>query len=95
MVSYIRSVYGSPVGAWNSELTRGWYDRGGWLPTGASIAINKTGQPERVLSPAESAGGGGQTLQLSGSAVATLTAASSPGSRKTSASTGAETSRHI
>lgn len=53
MVGYIKSVYGSPVGAWNSEVTRGWYDQGGWLPTGKSIAINNTGAPERILGPGE------------------------------------------
>lgn len=51
MMAYIKSVYGSPAGAWNSEMTRGYYDRGGWLPTGTSIAVNNTGQPERVLPP--------------------------------------------
>ncbi len=53
MISYIKSVYGDPIGAWNHELSQGWYDKGGWLPTGASIAINNTGRPERVMGPSD------------------------------------------
>lgn len=29
MANYIRGRYGTPAGAWNSELTRGWYRKGG------------------------------------------------------------------
>jgi len=29
------------------------YDRGGWLPPGVSVAVNRTGQPERVLPPGQ------------------------------------------
>ena len=58
MLNYIRARYGSPAGAWQSELTRGWYDRGGWLPTGLSLALNTTGRPERV------GGGGGNTYNI-------------------------------
>lgn len=29
------------------------YDQGGYLPTGASVALNNTGKPERVLGPRE------------------------------------------
>jgi len=29
------------------------FDRGGWLPPGTSLATNRTGRPERVLSPRE------------------------------------------
>jgi hypothetical protein len=50
--NYIRQRYGSPSGAWQHELNYGWYDRGGWLPPGVSLAVNTTGAPERV-------GGGG------------------------------------
>jgi TP901 family phage tail tape measure protein len=35
-----------------------WYDSGGYLPVGRSIANNGTGRPERVLGPGQSAGGG-------------------------------------
>lgn len=56
MISYIQSVYGSPIGAWNSEMTRGWYskgglvsfDSGGWLMPGLTMAVNNTGRPEQV-----------------------------------------------
>jgi hypothetical protein len=27
------------------------YDRGGWLPPGVSLAVNRTGQPERIVGP--------------------------------------------
>jgi len=29
------------------------FDRGGWLPTGPSLAINNTGRPERILAPGQ------------------------------------------
>jgi hypothetical protein len=45
---YIAGRYGSPAAAWGHELSAGWYDNGGWLPTGKSIAINNTGKPEPV-----------------------------------------------
>jgi hypothetical protein len=48
MFQYISSVYGNPLNAWGHEMSYHWYDKGGWLPTGASIAINNTGRPERV-----------------------------------------------
>jgi len=32
-------------------MQAGGYDSGGWLPTGASIAVNNTGRPERVMGP--------------------------------------------
>jgi hypothetical protein len=57
MFDYIRQRYGTPAGAWAHELSAGWYDRGGWLPTGLSLALNTTGRPERV-------GGGEQHIIL-------------------------------
>lgn len=45
---YIASRYGSPSAAWAHELSAGWYDGGGWLPKGASVALNGTGRPERI-----------------------------------------------
>ena len=51
MVNYIAQRYGNPQNAWNHELAYGWYDGGGWLPPGRSIAVNNTGQPERVTPP--------------------------------------------
>jgi cell wall-associated NlpC family hydrolase len=32
------------------------FDLGGWIPPGVSVAVNRTGQPERVLSPQQNAG---------------------------------------
>ena len=58
--SYIRSVYGNPVNAWNLWLGRSphWYDGPGpqFLPAGPSLVMNGTGGPERVLSPGEERG---------------------------------------
>lgn len=48
-LGYIRSVYGSPAAAWAHELSAGWYDRGGFLPPGVSLAVNNTGRPEPVI----------------------------------------------
>lgn len=53
MLNYISQRYGTPASAWQHELDYGWYDQGGWLPTGASIAINNTGAPERILGPGQ------------------------------------------
>ena len=51
-MGYIRAVYGSPNAAYGAWLSRSphWYDRGGWLPPGATLAVNTTGAPERVVS---------------------------------------------
>jgi len=59
MFNYIASRYGSPAAAWAHELAYHWYDRGGWLPPGVSLAVNQTGRPERVLPP-----GGGPTYNI-------------------------------
>jgi hypothetical protein len=58
MASYMSGQYGGPVGAWAHEEAYGWYDQGGWLPPGRSIAVNNTGAPERVIGP------GGISVQL-------------------------------
>jgi hypothetical protein len=50
--NYIRQRYGNPGAAWQHEVNFGWYDKGGWLPPGLSLAYNTTGRPERVLSHA-------------------------------------------
>ena len=47
-LNYILGRYGSPAGAWAHEMQFGWYDKGGWLPPGLSLALNKTGRPEPV-----------------------------------------------
>ena len=62
MMGYIKSVYGSPAGAWNSELTRGWYDNGGILKPGFTLAYNGTGRPEMVVPGGRSSIAGGQTV---------------------------------
>jgi len=61
MFNYIAQRYGTPAGAWAHELSAHWYDQGGWLPPGVSVAVNQTGRSERVLSPG---GGGAQTIVL-------------------------------
>ncbi len=55
MISYIQSAYGSPQNAAAHEAAFNWYDRGGYLPTGLSLALNTTGRPEPV-------GGGGNLV---------------------------------
>ncbi len=45
---YVAQVYGTPGAAWAHELAVGWYDSGGYLPPGASVAVNTTGRPEPV-----------------------------------------------
>lgn len=48
-INYAIHRYGS---GWIARMgAPGGYDSGGWLPQGASIAVNQTGVPERVLSP--------------------------------------------
>jgi NlpC/P60 family len=48
MMNYIGQRYGNPANAWTHEQGYGWYDSGGWLPSG-HIGINASGQPEAVL----------------------------------------------
>jgi phage-related protein len=64
---YIKPRYGSPEAAlafWNRTDPRPiaghWYDDGGFLPPGVSVAINGTGRPEPVFTSAQLAmlGGG-------------------------------------
>jgi hypothetical protein len=65
-MSYIHSRYGTPAHAWSSWLARSphWYDTGGWLPPGLSMAYNGTGRPERIPDPRSSGGGGAQIAQV-------------------------------
>ncbi len=51
MIGYIKQRYGNPAGAWAHELSAGWYDNGGKLPTGMTMALNGTGRAEQVLGP--------------------------------------------
>jgi hypothetical protein len=55
MIGYIRGRYRDPIGAAAHERAFNWYDRGGFLPTGLSLAYNGTGRPEMVLPPGRSA----------------------------------------
>jgi hypothetical protein len=48
-LGYIKATYGGPDNAWAHELSHGWYDRGGILPPGLTLAANLTGKPEVVL----------------------------------------------
>ena len=48
MFGYIGQRYGNPLQAWAHEVAYNWYDQGGWLPPGLSMALNTTGRPERV-----------------------------------------------
>jgi hypothetical protein len=48
-MAYIKQRYGSPAAAWQHELSAGWYDTGGILPLGLSLANNQSGKPEAVL----------------------------------------------
>lgn len=47
---YIRARYGNPAAALAFHLRNNWYDKGGILKSGG-IAGNKSGKPERILSP--------------------------------------------
>jgi hypothetical protein len=48
-LGYIKGRYGSPAGAWAHEQAFNWYDRGGWLMPGLTLAANNTGRPEQVI----------------------------------------------
>jgi hypothetical protein len=49
--SYIKGRYGDPLGAWAHEQQFNWYDNGGYLKPGYTLAYNGTGKPEQVTSP--------------------------------------------
>ena len=55
MLAYIKSRYGDPAAAWAHELSAGWYDQGGKLPPGLSLAYNTTGKAE-VVAPGDGYG---------------------------------------
>ncbi len=64
---YISGRYINPANAWGHELRYGWYDRSGWLMPGLTLAENRTGRPERVISPdQESALAGSRIVNLGG-----------------------------
>src|SRR5262249_4532721 len=45
---YMQNRYGGPQQAWAFRQQHGWYDHGGWLQPGLTMALNTTGKPERV-----------------------------------------------
>jgi hypothetical protein len=55
---YIADVYGNPSVAYSRWLGRSphWYDQGGWLQPGMTLAYNGTGRAERVIGPRQSGG---------------------------------------
>jgi hypothetical protein len=60
-LAYIKGRYGSPSAAESHELGYGWYDQGGLLKPGLTLAYNGTGKNE-VVSPAAPAAQQGATL---------------------------------
>jgi phage-related protein len=48
-LGYIKGRYGSPAGAWAHSQQTGWYDNGGMLQPGLTLAYNATRKPEPVL----------------------------------------------
>jgi hypothetical protein len=56
-LNYIKATYGSPAAAEAHERAFNWYDNGGWLMPGMTMAYNGTGRPEKVSPPG---GGDGQ-----------------------------------
>jgi len=48
-MEYIAGRYGDPAAAWAHEVNAGWYDKGGYLPPGVSLAVNRTGRREQVV----------------------------------------------
>jgi SLT domain-containing protein len=58
-----RPGYGNPQRAWAHEVAFNWYDKGGWLKPGLTLAVNNSGRPEQVI-PAGRGHGGGVTVVL-------------------------------
>ena len=51
-LSYIGGRYGTPANAWAHEMQFGWYDQGGPLHPGWTLAYNGTGHTEQVVNTA-------------------------------------------
>jgi len=62
-ISYIAGRYGNSQNAWAHEVAFNWYDKGGMLPTGLSLAYNGTGRPEPVI-PAARLGRGPASVTI-------------------------------
>jgi hypothetical protein len=54
-IGYIGGRYGDPIGAEIHENQYHWYDNGGALPTGVTMAVNNTGSAETVITGADMA----------------------------------------
>ncbi len=54
-LGYIKGRYGSPAGAMSFWNRHNWYDSGGYLEPGLTMAYNGTGSPEAVLTPRQTA----------------------------------------
>jgi hypothetical protein len=54
-LKYIAGRYGTPANAYGEWLSRSphWYDDGGYLPPGGTMAMNHTGRPEPVFTAAQ------------------------------------------
>ena len=51
-INYARNRYGPTLMSGGMGMGSGHgYDQGGWLPPGVTLAVNRTGQPERVIGP--------------------------------------------
>lgn len=48
-LGYVHDRYDTPSNAWAHEVHQGWYDQGGELQPGLTLAYNATGKPEKVL----------------------------------------------
>ena len=65
-VNYAEHTYGPSLERGGMGMGSGHgYDEGGWLMPGKTLAVNNTGQPERVVPPGR-AGGAGVTVNFNG-----------------------------
>jgi hypothetical protein len=62
MLNYIAQTYGTPEAAWQSELTRGFYGAGGYLPPGRSGYVGESGMERITAVP----GGGTRVTPMGG-----------------------------
>jgi hypothetical protein len=48
-LKYVKQRYGAPSSALAFHKKNGWYDDGGWLPPGQSLAVNATSRREKIM----------------------------------------------
>jgi len=65
MFGYIHDRYGTPFNAALHERFMSWYDNGGILKPGLTLAYNGTGRPEQVIPPGRGGGGGDVHVHVS------------------------------